>query len=460
MFDFVYDNLKKGLQKIGRNPQLIYTAMVAVLIIGAFIFISERFVGIATDAQERLVNVRIGSLQDAFAAFAGDAIDDTEYLNGKIKEIVSANETIKDFRVVQKQLVYDELSLSTTTGYIVIASDKSEEVGQIDSQADFLYALASGNARNSITVELYDESGRFFKTARAITDKEGDVLAVAMTSQTLSLADMVIEKNIRNSILLLVAILILIVILFLRHSKIIDYVELYKRLKEVDQMKDGFISMASHELRTPLSIIRGYIDFMKGRPEITGEVKDYAEKIDLSAKNLDSLVADILDVSRIEQNRMFYNMERFNPVEIVGETVSSFEMGAKEKNLSITFDKSKVTEKRIFADKERLKQVLVNLVGNSLKYTFSGEIKVSQYDDGKKLFVRVSDTGIGMSSEEREGLFQKFYRVRSTETEKVMGTGLGLWITERIVKDMNGSISVESIKGVGSHFVVSFPLVS
>jgi len=461
MLNYIFLNLKKGINKIRNNPQLFYTILVAILIVGSFIFMAERFVTIANDAGERLINIRVGSIQDSFVSFAGDRMDDPEYLNKKIIEIVGANETIKNFRVVVKN---PNLEVDTTTPnyqYVILASNIPSQIGKVDLQADFLYMLASGDSNHSLTIQLEDNSERLFQTTRAIKDEFGNILGVVMTTQTLSQADQAINANINNSLILLSFIIVLIMLLFFRHSKIIDYMELYKKLKEVDQLKDDFIAMASHELRTPLATIRGYAEFIREAKELLPETKDFAQKIDISAKDLDGLVADILDVSRIQQGRMSFKMEKMNPSEMLTNLVESFILPAKEKGLVISFDKSDIkTEQIILADTSRLKQVFVNFIGNAVKYTKSGEVKVRLYAENNRLYVRVSDTGIGMSAEEKERLFEKFYRIRTKETEDIRGTGLGLWITAQLVKEMNGSISVESIKGVGSHFIVSFPVVN
>jgi signal transduction histidine kinase len=455
MFDFVIVNSKKGIEKIKSNRQLFYTVIVALLIVASFIFVAERFVSIATDAGDRLINVRIGSIQDAFAPFAGDQINNPNYLNQKIADVVAANKTIKDFRIVVKNVS------TTSSQYVTIASNDSSQIGQVDTQADFLYTLASSDSNNSITIQLDNNGERLFQTARAIKDNIGNIVGVIMTTQTLSEADQIINLNIRNSIIILVFIIILIMFLFLRLSKIIDYMELYKKLKEVDQLKDDFISMASHELRTPLTIIRGYAEFINDAKELQSETREYAQKIDMSAKDLDGLVSEILDVSRIQQGRMSYVWEKLNPSEMIKNIVDSFAIPAKEKGLTITIDdKDFDVNKLMLADKSRLKQVLVNFIGNAVKYTNKGEVKVRQYIDNNKIFVRISDTGIGMSEEERKRLFEKFYRIRTKETENIRGTGLGLWITAQIVKEMKGNISVESIKGVGSHFIVFFPIIN
>lgn len=461
MFNFFNLNFKKGIKKVSNNTQLIYTIIVAILIVSSFVFMAEKFVGIANNAQERLINVRTGSLQDAFVSFAVDKIEDPTYLNNKINEIIKNNKTIKNFRVIVKETNIDNLSNTSSTVYRIIASNNKDEINEIDKEAGFLFGLATGDSSHSITIALNEESERFFKTIRAITNNKGDVLGAVVTTETLSLADLAIKESIRNSRILLFIILIFIMLLFFRLSKIIDYIDLYKKLKEVDQLKDDFISMASHELRTPLSIIKGYADFINEAPELSNETKNYITKINISTKELDSLVTDMLDVSKIQQGRMSFELVKLNPIQIIEEITTSFILPARENNLNISFDKGNINDiEFIKVDINRLKQVLINIIGNAIKYTKKGEVVVRTYKEKGKFYIRCSDTGIGMSAEEREKLFEKFYRIINEETKEIRGTGLGLWITAQIIKQMNGNLSVESIKGVGSHFIISFPLVS
>jgi signal transduction histidine kinase len=450
MFNFLFNSFKGGISKVKNNPQLFYSIFVAVVIISAFAFMAERFVSIASDAQERLINIRVGSIQDSFASFAADRLGETDYLNDKIAEIIAVNETISDFNVVSK----------TNGDFIIIASNDINRIGESDPSVNFLYSLATSDPSHSITIQLENINGRLFQTARAIKDEVGNVLGVVMTTQTLSQADKLVNDNIRNSLILLIVIVLLITLLFLRHSKIVDYMNLYKKLKEVDQLKDDFISMASHELRSPLTTIRGYAEFISEAKELLPETKDFANKIDISAKDLDALVSDILDVSRIQQGQMSFKLEKVNPVEMLEEIVQSYIIPAKDKGLKMVFDKTAVSpDQMIMADKSRLRQVFVNFIGNAVKYTPNGEVVVRQYAEDGRLFIRVIDTGIGMSAEEKERLFEKFYRIKTKETEDIRGTGLGLWITAQIVSELKGKISVESIKGVGSHFIVSFPII-
>lgn len=454
MLDAFLSPLRNAFEKVRANPQLLYTILVALVIVGAFVFMAERFIGIATDAQDRLVNVRVGSLQDAFVPFAAEHLDDSAYLNEKIKGLIAANPTIQDFRIVKR----DAPSTDTVSPYVVIASGALTAVGSRDANAEFLYTLAAGDPSHSVTLATESAGNRIFKTARAIENASSSVVAVAMTTQTLSEADRAIESSIRGSVILLAVVLALLMLLFVRFSKVIDYMALYTKLKEVDQLKDDFISMASHELRTPLTVIRGYADYIKNATEMNDETRAYVAKIDLSAKGLDELVEDILNVSRMEQGRMTFTFAPLAPASLIEEVVASFIIPAKEKGLSITCETTVPAGTTIRVDKDRLKQALMNIVGNAVKYTKQGSVTVREYLENGRLVIRVSDTGLGMTAEEREHLFEKFYRIRNDDTKDIRGTGLGLWITAQMVRQMDGSISVESIKGVGSHFIISFPV--
>ncbi len=141
MFSFLFSNFEKGIKKVVHNPQLIYTVIVAALITGSFVFMAERFIGIANDAQERLINVRIGSLQDAFVSFASDNINNSPYLNDRIEEIVSSDETITSFKVVVKKPYIDPSGESMPSSYVVVSSNNLNEVNTIDEQASFYTPL-------------------------------------------------------------------------------------------------------------------------------------------------------------------------------------------------------------------------------------------------------------------------------------------------------------------------------
>jgi signal transduction histidine kinase len=436
------------IQKIRKYPQLIYTIFVAGVILVSFILVATLFINIAKDAQERLINVRVGSIQDGVSAFAADYLESPTRLNEVIQALVVQNPTIQEFSVVK----IDENRQMT-----IISSNDPKRIGETVELNSFLTSLALNDSENSYTIPESNTQERFFNTIRGVQDAEGKVVAVVYTRQTLSEADRQIDTNIRNSIIVLVAALLAVMLLFLRHSRIVDYSELYQKIVEVDRMKDDFISMASHELKTPLTVIRGYAEMLQDDKKLLKEAKERAKKIGLSAERLNDLVNDMLDVSRIEQQRLKFNFASIQPIDIIKEVVEGLEIVAKAKGLELSIINEKCDE--VILDKDKFRQVMVNLVSNAVKYTKAGSVVVKLYQEKNWQILRVIDTGIGMSEEERANLFQKFYRIKNADTESVSGTGLGLWITKQIIEQMHGKIEVESIKGVGTHFIVYFPLV-
>jgi len=296
---------------------------------------------------------------------------------------------------------------------------------------------------------------------RGIADHSERVIAYFVNDFSMKWVDDIVSGNVMKSYLFLIFIIVGIFILLVRQMRSADYSVLYKRLKEIDTMKDNFISMAAHELRTPLVVIRGYASMLKDIPTLDEKNKENLRRIDISVQQLNTLIGDILDVSRLEQGRMNFNFEDLDIGKVVHESTDSFQAVVAEKKLSLSCEAEEGLP-HISADHERMRQVMMNLIGNSVKYTVSGGITVKAYADhtNEKVVIRVSDTGIGISSEGQKRLFEKFYRIRDDDTENIQGTGLGLWITKQIITAMKGDISVESIKGKGTDFIVSFPIAS
>lgn len=446
MFKEIFPSLHNSFERIKKHPQLFWTIFVAIVITGAFILIAQLFIGIAQDAQERLVNVRIGSIQDSLSEFVMLEDESKETIDTAILNLMNANPTITNFTFYIKK----------EGQFNVFASSQKEKVGEKLDEIPLPAQLALSDIKNSYTFEIQNSNERRFQTFRALS-KEGEIVGLIETTQTLSQADLVVEENIKKALVVFIFILFLVIFLFFKHSKIIDYTTLYEDLKQVDRLKDDFISMASHELRTPLTAIRGYSEYLNEGQDMPEEYKEYSRRIDISAKQLSSFVEDMLDVSRIQQGRMQFDVKKILMPDFIKNMLPELEVLAREKNLKLTFEQEGLKYAYVVADENRLRQVLVNIVGNAIKYTKEGEVKIKLSNlNTNMLEIRVSDTGVGMSEEERKHLFEKFYRVHNEDTKDIRGTGLGLWITKQLIEKMNGSLSVESIKGVGTHMIIKF----
>ena len=225
------------------------------------------------------------------------------------------------------------------------------------------------------------------------------------------------------------------------------------KLKEVDQLKTEFVSMVSHELRTPLTAIKTSAEFLK---EDNCDSSVRSEMLDLIIRNIDRqtrMVSDLLDISRIESDKIRFNPEITNLREIVNLSVKNVDSLSKEKYISIDVNLPKYLPP-IKTDKDKLIQVFVNLLNNAIKFTpQGGNIDISSVEFDDFLEMRIKDTGIGIAPDHLDKIFDKFYQIDSTSTRKAGGSGLGLAITKGIIEGQGGTIRVESTPDFGTTFI-------
>lgn len=235
------------------------------------------------------------------------------------------------------------------------------------------------------------------------------------------------------------------------------------RLKELDKMKSEFVSIASHQLRSPLTAIRGYVSMLQegsyGR--ITKKMIEPLERIETSAKNMAYSVEDYLNVSRIESGNMKYNYTDFNLRDEVEHVCDDLRPQALRKGLTLIFRTNLMSQGIINADIGKTIQIVQNLINNSIKYTQKGSVRVLVRDDvvGKKIYVDIEDTGVGMNNDTQARLFQKFERAKNASEINTGGTGLGLFVAYKMAEAMGGDIKAKSEgDGKGSLFTIEFPM--
>jgi len=226
----------------------------------------------------------------------------------------------------------------------------------------------------------------------------------------------------------------------------------------------SFLATMSHEIRTPLNGVIGMVQLLEDCSD-EAERATYTDAMRRSAGHLLLIIEDILDVSKLEADRMTFEFVPFEIAETVRTTLGMVESAAAEKKLQLISQIDPALPPRLMGDPGRMRQVILNLVGNAVKFTANGSVSISvdqvtasDGTDAPLLRIRVRDTGIGMASEDLEKLFKDFSQIDGSITRRFGGTGLGLAISRKLVQNMGGEISVESAVGEGSTFTVLLPV--
>jgi len=381
-----------------------------------------------------------------------DSLNDTRVLQSKIDQISKGNEEIKEITVLKQ----------SSDSFQVVASTNSEILGLNFSSEDYVTAWAQDNSTAMlVTDNSKTPPERFWSMTSPIKDNITSK-KVALVNMKVSLADIdtLTKKNLNLSLIFLIVTIFLVLLLLVNHFRFFEYAILFRKLKEVDKMKDDFISIASHEMKTPMAAIKGYLGmlFEGVAGKYDEKTKEHLSKIFSNVERLNILVSELLDVSRLEQGRMQFDLQPYDISKVVEESIKILKDQADSKNIKLEEQRPKEMP-QVFIDPDRLRQSLDNIIGNAIKYTPKGGVTVMYKVDGGKLNTIIKDTGIGMSPEDRKHLFEKFYRIKNEKTADIPGTGLGLWIAREIVRKMNGEIYVDSMENVGSQFTISIPFM-
>lgn len=249
-------------------------------------------------------------------------------------------------------------------------------------------------------------------------------------------------------------------ILAIRNARLFEEIEEKgQQLARADKHKSEFLANMSHELRTPLNAILGYTELILDQiyGEVPEKIVEVLSRLEKNGRHLLSLINDVLDLSKIEAGRFTLSLGDYSMIELIQTVFASVESLAAEKNLVLT---TNLQEKLPFGrgDDQRLAQVLLNLVGNAIKFTEQGEITIQARTDNDHFIVSVTDTGPGISEENLTTVFSEFHQLDGSSTKQKGGTGLGLAIAKKIIEMHGGKIWVDSALGSGSTFTFSIPV--
>jgi signal transduction histidine kinase len=447
------ESKKSQLKFLKDNKQVFYSIALMIVIPGIIILNTWLFTSsfkntIDLSLQDKAVGIG-QSVNAGIANKLGSAEDIQLFINDWGKY----NEDTKSLDVFYRE--GDSFKL------VASMNDKSS-IGKTENSFNY-YTAWNNNLPVAQKVYQYEDniSHLYWLVVMPLKNLGGEKQALLSMKVSADIINTKLAMVLGNSYWILLLTVVFIILLLLANSRLFEYSILYNKIKEVDAMKDEFISMASHELRTPVTVIRGYAQMMLEDAEKLSkdENKEYLSIINISSERLNNLIEDLLNVSRIEQGRLKMDLKEIDVWPTIEETVKELKIQANKKGLSLSCQIDEKAKSIISADKDRFKQVLINILGNSIKYTPSGSVEIKVLNRDKNLVLIIKDTGIGMTSKEREHLFEKFYRIKNQKTAEIGGTGLGLWITRQIIELMKGAIMIDSMENVGTQVTLEFPLI-
>ena len=377
------------------------------------------------------------------------SIDDIPRLQTQLTKIAESSDELQKIVIT---------SFDSRGNFKVLAATDTK---LIDTQLDNVQFSLAASRKQSIAQLVSAEDGT--RAWEVVTPMVVDdtIKGVVLTSVSLERSDALIGNTLVKSLAIVGVTVLVVVLMLVNHFKFVEYAELFRKQKEVDQLKNDFLSVATHELRAPMTVIKGNIENLVDG--ISGQVDDKGKAalrtMYSETDRLTNLVNDLLNVSRIEQGRINYEVTVIDGREVIEQIVTQYTDKATGKGLALNYAKPEQPV-YISVDKGRFIEIMTNLVDNAIKYSRQGTVTVAHKDVPGKTRISVRDTGIGMSSEARKRLFSRFYRVQTDATKDIPGTGLGLWIIKQYVEHMKGTITVDSLEGEGSEFIVEFPLAS
>ena len=429
------------------NLSIFYSLLLLVVIPLAFYY--NTFFTLKSFQENIDFNLQTKALlaEVIFSTFAAETITNEGDLQPKIDQITEENPEISSLKVI----------LPEEEEFEIAYSKNPEEVGVKAMEDSIPLSWHRDQAIAYLTTN--QSNGRFWEVIRPLHNAEGEKIGLVSISISLREADLLAIEVVKRVYMVAIATILLTLFLIIHHTRLFQYVVLFKKLSKEDKEKDDFMNMAMHELKTPIVNMRNYILTLKEETEssLNKIQKEYVNRAMISAERLNDLTSDMLDVVRIQQKRLSFEPEKISSQRIIQSVIQELKPEAEKKGLQLVFKE----EKPFFinANINRLKEVLVNLINNAIKYTQKGKIEVrTEVEADKRCLIIIEDTGIGISAEQQQKLGEKFFRVKSRETEEIPGTGLGLWIITEICERMGGKILVESIKDKGSKFIVVLPL--
>lgn len=445
MIDWLRHTATQGVSFVRRYSQVQLALVLIIVVPVVFLYSGSLFLAAGHSNQDKLQRDRIEILHQSLAAMARATQMDTQVLQAEIESIADTASDLTKLRIVLE--IGDEL--------VPLAALDESVIGLPQSNPE-LYQNAAVRAQTSVIFPFRVDGERIWQAVYVDSLRNGQDFYI-LSENSFAAVDAYMAASADRAYAGLFLLYLVLLFIAYWHARMVNYRVLYLETKHALEQQHLFTNMVAHELRAPLTAIRGYVSMMQERPDLTTAMRPQLQRVRRSTERLLAIVNDLLDVARIQSGKLEIVPEPTDLVQVVSGVLAELQISAQEKSITLSQTGSLDTA-QVNVDPKRLHQALVNLVSNAIKYTEQGMIEIEIKQKRRAYELRVKDTGMGMSAADQRKLFAPFFRVKNAETQAQTGTGLGMWITRQFIELMHSTIAVESIKGVGTHIVVTVPI--
>ena len=434
--------LEQGIRVMRSNTRLLFVGFLIFALPLLFVLVTQSFFDTAYSNIQTSEKRRVGMLHDSLASL----IHETTLSHKELEKIISTNAKqnldIKEIRIVKK----------TPEGFLITESLQQELIGSYEKETD-IYQSALGATDSSLIFPFFINGVRTWQVVRNVSAPDQSTYYI-FSEHSFELLDSTMSARRQLSYFGLSFIFLFLIGLAYWLARQTDWHKRHDFLQKQLQDRDLFTNMIAHEFRTPLTAIGGYTSFLAESSTPTADEHRFINNIQVSTARLLALVNDFLEVARIQSGKMALEKKNTDIQTVLQGAVETLVQTAAEKNLSLIYSPLVKPIMQI-TDAKRLHQVVQNIASNSIKYTEKGSVEIVCEQNAMTTTIRIKDTGMGISAEDQQKLFAPFARVGGVENTNITGSGLGMWITKQLVESLGGAITVESIKNVGTHVVIT-----
>lgn len=443
MISTILTTLEEGLKVMRQNSRLLLVGILVFVFPLLFVWITQSFFSTAYSNIDSSQKQRVSILHDSMQVVLREVDNYDVVLPELIEQYMSENTDITKIRIVEPE----------SEGTLITHSFIPEEVGTYVVSDSLFRNLPLSSASGAF---IYPTTINDVRTWQVFSSVEkADASYVIFSEHSFQVIDSVMLARQQLSYLGLSAIFLFLIGLAYWLNRQEQWEKRHQKLAKQMEDRDIFSTMIAHEFRAPLTAIKGYASFLEESDTLESENKRFAHNIRISAERLVLLVNDFLEVARLQSGKITFDKKETDVRTVLTNVTADLQPTAKKKNLELVFD-SPIQPILMNTDMAKLSQVITNIVSNAIKYTESGVIKIECQKEGGDITIRIKDTGMGISADDQKKLFAPFVRVGNVDKKNITGTGLGMWITKQFVVLLGGDIGVESIKGVGTHVVITF----